>query len=162
MTITQTTPADERDWLCLQPDVQEKAARLTAAMDATFQPMVGTVRTDRRGLRYRVDEVRFHPATRHQPASVSVSGRVVDDRPQGDGPNSPTWSGAAASELFYDVPAAAPVSPELARLRAQIARTETDMHRIASTPGPGLDRALTAGRDVLQLLRARETRLTNA
>jgi hypothetical protein len=84
-------------WECHKPEVQERQARLQGALDSLFRPMVGTVRTDRRGLRYRVDRVRSAQANRRHSASVVVAGFVIEN---GD------MYGAYASEIFYDAPTA--------------------------------------------------------
>jgi hypothetical protein len=83
------------DYVCNRPEVQAAQAALMAAMAATFEPMVGTVRTDHRGMRYRVAQARFKGASRFNTASVTVSGRVIDAGPLYD---------AYAAEIFHSVP----------------------------------------------------------
>jgi hypothetical protein len=64
-----------------------------------LEAMVGTVRTDSRGLRYRVDGLKAKSQSRWSPRSVTVWGRCVEDKPQGRYANT-TWYGAYCAEIF--------------------------------------------------------------
>jgi hypothetical protein len=103
MAARHTDP-EQSDNVYERPSAIAAQKRLSDAMPM-FNAMIGTVRVDLRGLNYRVDKVKIKTASRHNRATVSVSGRVIVDTPQHDGPNAPTYYGAYAAELFYDVPA---------------------------------------------------------
>lgn len=62
-----------------------------------YNKMIGTVRTDARGLNFKVDQASYSQATKHTPAMVTLSGRVIDNTPQENHPNA-TWFDAHATE----------------------------------------------------------------
>lgn len=68
-----------------------------------FEHMVGTVRTDSRGLSYRVTRIQFKGSSRFTPATVSVIGEVIESKPGILG-NGSTTLGAHASEIFTKNP----------------------------------------------------------
>lgn len=128
------TPLTER------PECMDRETRLRADVDA-FNALMGARRTDSRGYVYVVDKVKFSPTTRRHCATVSVSGRVVEEYSDpADGTDRARTHGAYAAELFYDVPAelSAPVEPTPAPTCAK--RYETVTGTVATcqaTPAAG-------------------------
>jgi hypothetical protein len=120
-----------------------------------FSHLIGTIRTDSRGWRYRVESVKYRQGSRFASDSLTFEGRCIDDNPAGTAPNATTY-GAYCYEIFYTTEALEDALRTKEEETTEIPVTQDSKHFVKLTRSQfkALQR-LTAGPADLQTERTR-------
>lgn len=116
-------------------------AHQTTAKNRLSDVQVGDLRTDSRGWRFRVADVKRR--TGRSGSSITVSGRCVEDRQDG---NTTTY-GAYCYELAYD--AAEPETQGPSGIAPEVIEALRTLRNSAGTPGAAHQRAMKTALDFL-------------